>query len=196
MNKIELIAQTKLPTRWGTFTLIGFEETETRKEHVAVTMGNITETSPVLTRIHSECLTGDALFSMRCDCGPQLEGALKTIADVGTGVVLYMRQEGRGIGLINKIKAYGLQDQGLDTVEANHKLGFDADHRDYAFCAQMLKLMGVDTIDLMTNNPKKITALEAQGITVHKRIAHKRGENPHNDFYLKTKCSKLGHLPE
>tara|TARA_B100001245_G_scaffold85968_2_gene62061 strand:- start:40229 stop:40780 length:552 start_codon:yes stop_codon:yes gene_type:complete len=171
----------------------GFEEVETGKEHLALTMGDFTDGAPVLLRAHSECLTGDALFSMRCDCGFQLEEALRSVAQAGRGVVLYLRQEGRGIGLLNKIRAYNLQDQGADTVEANEQLGFGADIRDYGMCQPMLEHLGISSIRLMTNNPRKVTALSEAGVTVSERIPIVVGRNPYNIGYLNTKASKLGH---
>src|SRR5690554_3440236 len=157
-------------------------------------MGNVADGEPVLLRIHSECLTGDALFSMRCDCGPQLEAAMRRIAAEGRGVVLYLRQEGRGIGLLNKIKAYKLQDEGADTVEANEQLGFGADMRDYSICNSMLNHLKITSIRLMTNNPRKVAAIEAMGITVTERVPLQMESNPHNAKYLATKAGKLGHL--
>jgi GTP cyclohydrolase II len=186
-------AKAKLPTVWGEFTIHAFEDPETNKEHVALTMGDLSGDEPVLVRIHSECLTGDALFSMRCDCGPQLEAALKKIAEAGRGVLLYLRQEGRGIGLVNKIRAYALQDQGLDTVEANEKLGFAADARDFGLAGETLRALKIEKIALMTNNPRKVAAIEAAGITVAERVPMKYGKNPHNEKYLSTKHGKLGH---
>ncbi len=172
----------------------GFVDTDSDKEHVVLSLGNISGDETVLARVHSECLTGDALFSMRCDCGAQLEYAMQTIAKEGRGVILYLRQEGRGIGLMNKIKAYHLQDAGADTVEANERLGFGADMRDYSICQEMLKHLGISTIRLMTNNPRKVAALEEMGITIAERVAIQQGQNPHNEGYLKTKAGKLGHL--
>lgn len=191
---IQFIASSKLPTPFGIFTMHGFEDTETGKEHVALTMGDLGNGEPALARAHSECLTGDALFSMRCDCGFQLETALRSVAEAGHGVVLYLRQEGRGIGLLNKIRAYNLQDQGADTVEANEKLGFAADMRDYYMCEPMLSHLGVKAIRLMTNNPRKVKALTEAGVNVVERVAIEVGRNPHNDGYLNTKANKLGHM--
>jgi GTP cyclohydrolase II len=172
----------------------GFEDTATGKEHVVLTLGNVADGQPVLCRVHSECLTGDALFSMRCDCGSQLEAALQRIADEGRGALLYLRQEGRGIGLINKIRAYKLQDAGADTVEANEQLGFGADMRDYGICKKMLEHLQIKSVRLMTNNPRKVTALKKQGIEVSERLALQTGQNPHNAKYLATKAGKLGHM--
>lgn len=160
---------------------------------MALTLGPIDDGEPVLARVHSECLTGDALFSQRCDCGAQLETALRRIAVQGRGIVLYLRQEGRGIGLVNKIRAYQLQDQGADTVEANEQLGFAADLRRYDLCRSMLDYFGVAKLRLMTNNPKKIQALEKIGIEIVERIELQVNRNPYNEGYLTTKAAKLGH---
>lgn len=189
------ISTAKLPTRWGAFLIHGFEEINTGKDHIALTFGDVTDKAkaPIL-RIHSECLTGDALFSLRCDCGPQLEAAMENISNEGRGILIYLRQEGRGIGLLNKIKAYELQDRGADTVEANEQLGFSADQRDYAICAYILKHLQVDAVRLMTNNPKKVSALKNMGIRVVSRLPHQAGSNPHNQEYLKTKKDKMGHI--
>ncbi|MFQ2046566.1 GTP cyclohydrolase II [Aeromonas veronii] len=194
MSSVTLVAKSKLPTPWGTFTLVGFQETGTGKDHAALVMGDITGDEPVLGRIHSECLTGDALFSLRCDCGFQLQAAMENIAKAGRGVLLYVRQEGRGIGLLNKIRAYHLQDQGADTVEANVALGFAADMRDYTICADMLKQLEVKSLKLMTNNPRKMKAMESFGIPVAERLPLQEGRNPHNEFYLSTKANKLDHM--
>ncbi|MCE9848874.1 GTP cyclohydrolase II [Aeromonas allosaccharophila] len=194
MSSVTLVAKSKLPTPWGTFTLVGFQETGTGKDHAALVMGDVTGEEPVLGRIHSECLTGDALFSLRCDCGFQLQAAMENIAKAGRGVLLYVRQEGRGIGLLNKIRAYHLQDQGADTVEANVALGFAADMRDYTICADMLKQLEVKSLKLMTNNPRKMKAMESFGIPVAERVPLQEGRNPHNEFYLSTKANKLDHM--
>ena len=194
MSSITLVAKSKLPTPWGIFTLVGFQETGTGKDHAALVMGDITGEEPVLGRIHSECLTGDALFSLRCDCGFQLQAAMENIAKAGRGVLLYVRQEGRGIGLLNKIRAYHLQDQGADTVEANVALGFAADMRDYTICADMLKQLEVKSLKLMTNNPRKMKAMESFGIPVAERVPLQEGRNPHHEFYLSTKANKLDHM--
>lgn len=192
---VRYIASSLLPTPWGTFTMHGFEDETTGKEHVALSMGEVSEgDEPVLARIHSECLTGDALFSMRCDCGFQLQEAMKRIAEQGRGVLLYLRQEGRGIGLLNKIKAYHLQDGGADTVEANEQLGFEADLRDYSMCIPMLKHLGVTQVRLMTNNPRKVEALKKYGVPVVEREPLQVGKNSHNEQYLATKAGKLGHM--
>ena len=196
MSSVTLVAKSKLPTPWGTFTLVGFQETGTGKDHAALVMGDITTDAPVLARIHSECLTGDALFSLRCDCGFQLQAAMQRIAEEQRGVLLYVRQEGRGIGLLNKIQAYHLQDQGADTVDANVALGFGADMRDYTICADMLKELEVKTLRLMTNNPRKLSAMEKMGLHIAERVPLQEGRNPHNEFYLDTKAGKLGHMLE
>ena len=194
---LRFIEQSKLPTRWGEFNIHAFEDPFKGKEHVAITMGDCNSGEPLLLRIHSECLTGDAFGSLRCDCGEQLDQALKMISERKRGAILYLRQEGRGIGLVNKIRAYNLQDQGADTVEANEQLGFGADMRDYSICGPMLKHIGVKSVILMTNNPRKIKALENMGIKISVRATIETERNPHNSRYLSTKSGKLGHyLPE
>ena len=194
MSSVSLMASSKLPTPWGIFTLVGFQEIASGKDHAALVMGDITTPEPVLGRIHSECLTGDALFSLRCDCGFQLQAAMQRIAEEKRGVLLYVRQEGRGIGLLNKIHAYQLQDQGADTVDANVALGFATDMRDYTICADMLKALNVTSLRLMTNNPRKMKAMESFGIPVTERVPLQEGRNPHNEFYLSTKANKLDHM--
>jgi GTP cyclohydrolase II len=191
---IRYVESSRLPTLWGEFEMHGFKDTETEKEHVVLTMGAVKEGGPVLTRIHSECLTGDALFSLRCDCGEQLQAAMKAISEEGRGVILYLRQEGRGIGLLNKIKAYKLQDAGADTVEANEALGFGADIRDYSIAKPMFDHLHITQVKLMTNNPSKVNALAEQGIEVIERLDIQTPHNPHNQKYLATKAGKLGHL--
>ncbi len=191
---LKFVESARLPTQFAEFIIYGFEDDDTRKEHIALVLGDVADGKPVDIRMHSECLTGDALFSMRCDCGPQLEAALRHIAEEGRGILLYLRQEGRGIGLINKIKAYHLQDQGADTVEANEQLGFDADLREYDIARDMLRHLKVNKIRLMTNNPRKVSALEEHGIEVVERLPWKHGENPHNSHYLSTKAGKMGHM--
>lgn len=191
---VTYIASSRLPTQWGTFTMHGFLEEGNGKEHVVLTMGDVADGEPVLGRLHSECLTGDALFSLRCDCGFQLEAALAAIAKEGRGALFYLRQEGRGIGLMNKIRAYKLQDAGADTVEANEQLGFGADQRDYAICQPMLAHLGIKSLKLLTNNPRKVKALEGFGIDVAERLPLQFGLNPHNSKYLATKAGKLGHM--
>ncbi|WMY97199.1 MAG: GTP cyclohydrolase II [Arsenophonus sp.] len=191
---IKRIAEAKLPTIFGDFLLVGFEEIINGNNHIALIYGKISNKKPVLSRIHSECLTGDALFSLRCDCGFQLEAALKQISKEGSGVLLYHRQEGRNIGLLNKIRAYYLQDQGLDTVEANVKLGFKPDERDFTVCAEMYKLLSIDKIKLLTNNPKKLAIIKEAGINVVERVPLIVGRNPKNNNYLNVKAKKLGHI--
>jgi GTP cyclohydrolase II len=183
-----------LPTPWAQFTLHAFVEHATGKEHLAMTLGDIANGEPVLARVHSECLTGDVLFSQRCDCGAQLEGALKRIADEGRGILLYLRQEGRGIGLVNKMRAYRLQEAGADTVEANLALGFHADARDYELCKPMLAQFGITSVRLMTNNPRKIAAMEKLGVAVADRVPLLVNRNAFNSNYLDTKAAKLGHM--
>lgn len=191
---LDFVTACDLPTQWATFRLHSFAETATGKEHLALTIGDVGDGNPVLARLHSECLTGDALFSQRCDCGPQLEASLQRIAQEGRGVLLYLRQEGRGIGLLNKLRAYHLQDAGADTVEANQSLGFEPDQRDYRLCLPMLEYLGIGAVRLMTNNPRKIAALEQMGVKVAERIPLMVARNPYNDRYLTTKADKLGHL--
>jgi GTP cyclohydrolase II len=191
---VHYVESSRLPTQWGEFDMHGFEDPESNKEHVVLTMGDVASGEPVLARIHSECLTGDALFSMRCDCGNQLQAALKAISEEGRGALFYLRQEGRGIGLLNKIKAYKLQDEGADTVEANEQLGFGADMRDYSLLGPMFRHLHITAVRLMTNNPRKVAALEEAGIEVVERIALHTDRNPHNEKYLTTKAGKLGHL--
>jgi len=193
---VGFVAASKLPTPWGVFTLHGFEDSETGKEHIAITYGKVDTGDAILARVHSECLTGDSLFSLRCDCGSQLQTAMENIAAEGAGVILYLRQEGRGIGLINKIRAYELQDAGADTVEANEQLGFDADLRDYTMCKYMFAHLRVKRLKLMTNNPVKVKALVKFGLEVTERIPLRTGVNTHNLKYLATKAEKFGHLME
>lgn len=190
---IRFIESCRLPTPFAEFDMHGFEDTGNGQEHIVLTLGNVSDGEPVLARTHSECLTGDALFSMRCDCGYQLEQALKSIAEEGRGILLYLRQEGRGIGLLNKIRAYHLQDQGADTVEANEQLGFAADLRDYSMCRSMLEHLGISKLRLMTNNPRKVDSLKSYGVDVVERVPIEVGRNPHNEGYLNTKADKLGH---
>ncbi len=190
---LQYVASSKLPTPWAIFDIHAFVEPGTGKEHIALTLGDLGADGPVLARIHSECLTGDALFSQRCDCGAQLEAAMQRIAHEGRGLIMYLRQEGRGIGLVNKIRAYQLQDQGADTVEANERLGFPADMRRYDLCAPMLAHFGVSRVRLMTNNPRKERMLEGLGIEVCERIPLQVNRNPYNEQYLRTKARKLGH---
>nr|WP_299692893.1 GTP cyclohydrolase II [Hydrocarboniphaga sp.] len=189
---MEKIAESKLPTPFAEFRVTVFR-TPDKKEHVVIALGDLGAGEPPLVRVHSECLTGDALFSLRCDCGFQLHAAMASIAEAGRGVVLYLRQEGRGIGLGNKIRAYSLQDQGRDTVEANHQLGFPADAREYGLAVDLLRHLGLQKIRLMTNNPLKLDALVAEGIEVTERVPVQSGLNPHNEAYLRTKAEKMGH---
>ena len=191
---VERVVETKMPTRYGDFKMFGFINKLNGEHHVALVKGEINEKNEVLTRVHSECLTGDALGSKRCDCGEQYDAAMKRIAEEGCGILLYMRQEGRGIGLINKLKAYSLQDKGFDTVEANEMLGFPADMRSYDVAAAILKDLGVSKVNLMTNNPRKIDGLERYGIEIVNRVPIKMNHNEKNEFYLQTKKEKLGHM--
>ncbi|MBB3121267.1 GTP cyclohydrolase II [Pseudoduganella violacea] len=193
-EELDYVTSCALPTPWAQFTLHAFVEHATGKEHLAMVLGDIGNGAPVLARVHSECLTGDVLYSQRCDCGAQLEGALKRVAEEGRGIVLYLRQEGRGIGLVNKIRAYRLQEAGADTVQANEQLGFKADQRNYALVEPMLKQFGVRSLRLMTNNPRKIAAMENLGFTVAERVPLLVNRNAFNQHYLDTKASKLGHM--
>ena len=186
-------ANCQLPTRVAVFQLFVFEEVNTNKEHIALVLGEIDTEEFTLLRIHSECMTGDTLFSLRCDCGAQLEKSMRLIADKGAGVLLYMRQEGRGIGLINKIRAYQLQDQGQDTVEANLQLGFADDQRNYDVCKPMLHYFGINKITLLSNNLRKVIALQNLGLEV-RRTELLTKNNIYNENYLRTKANRLGHL--
>jgi GTP cyclohydrolase II len=192
-SKLRRVSAAKLPTPFAEFRTTVYVAGD-GKEHVALTLGVLGGEPPPVVRVHSECLTGDALFSLRCDCGFQLEHALQRIASESRGALLYLRQEGRGIGLANKIRAYALQDEGADTVEANVRLGFAADLRDYSPAVAILHDLGVDRVRLMTNNPRKVEALRDAGIEVVERIPIHCGRNPHNENYLMTKADKLGHL--
>ena len=191
---VELFATAELPSQYGQFQIVAFTNNRDQKEHVAIIHGDVKGKSSVLTRIHSECLTGDVFGSLKCDCGAQLDLALQQIAETEAGIVLYMRQEGRGIGLANKVKAYSLQDGGLDTVEANQHLGFDNDLRNYDISAEMLRLLGIESIVLMTNNPAKVDGLTSAGVIIEERRPIKTTPTPHNFKYLETKRHKSGHL--
>ncbi|PYX08829.1 MAG: GTP cyclohydrolase II [Acidobacteria bacterium] len=191
------VASADFPTRWGKFRIMGFEgefgSDQRLETAIALVMGDV-HSSPPLVRIHSQCLTGDVFGSLRCDCRQQLEMALAMIAEQGSGVLIYEQQEGRGIGLMAKLQAYELQDAGLDTVEANERLGFKADHREFGLPAQVLKALGISRVRLLSNNPEKVAALERGGIEVAERIPCEVAPNAHAEEYLKTKKRKLGHL--
>jgi 3,4-dihydroxy 2-butanone 4-phosphate synthase/GTP cyclohydrolase II len=191
---VQRVAEARLPTPFGDFRVIAYKSSTDPDEHLALVMGDVATDEPVLVRVHSQCLTGDVFHSLRCDCGEQIEMAMKRIAGEGRGVVLYLRQEGRGIGIHNKIKAYALQDEGLDTVEANVTLGFKADQRDYGIGAQILADLGLRNLRLMTNNPKKMSGLESFGLKIMEQLPITTRPNPHNKRYLQTKQKKMGHL--
>lgn len=193
-SMVKRASSAKMPTKHGEFTIVGYENILTKEHHVALVKGDVSNGEPVLIRVHSECLTGDAFGSLRCDCGQQFEAAMKSIEKEGRGILLYMRQEGRGIGLINKIRAYNLQDQGLDTVEANLALGFGADMRDYGIGAEILADLKVKKLKLMTNNPRKLVGLSGYGIEIVERIQIQLNHNEKNEMYLKTKQNKLSHM--
>ena len=193
MAKLAFVASCRLPTEWGVFVMHGFED-ENGQEHIALTMGDVFRRPDGLGRVHSECLTGDALFSRKCDCGPQLQAAMQAVQREGRGCIAYLRQEGRGIGLINKIRAYRLQDQGMDTVEANLALGLPVDARDFRLAQQIFAHLGIKGVRLLTNNPDKVRTLREAGIDVAERVPLHVGENAENEHYLQTKAEKLGHL--
>ena len=189
---IQKIAEAKLPTHWGEFNVIAFEDKKLNEEHLLLYMGELQNDS--LLRIHSQCLTGDTLYSLKCDCGSQLAMALQRISEQGVGMLIYMAQEGRGIGLVNKIRAYELQDKGMNTIEANEALGFAADERDYSYCKEILSTVNISSVRLMTNNPRKIKGLEDVCIKVTERVSIEIEPNKHNEDYLKVKADKLGHM--
>mgnify|MGYP003389039906 FL=1 len=186
--------RTRIPTDYGDFQLCYYSNTQDKKEHLALFMGELSNTEPVLARIHSECFTGDVLGSRRCDCGEQLDKSLSVISQAGSGVLVYLRQEGRGIGLLEKLRAYNLQDGGLDTVDANLELGHEADARDYSLAALILRDLGVESVQLITNNPVKIEALENSGIEVTERVSLDIAANPDNVSYLRTKAQRMNHI--
>ncbi len=191
-----IVARADLPSRFGHFRIVAFAPDAAGKEHVALLRGEVRGAAGVPLRLHSECLTGDALGSLRCDCREQLERSLRMLGGLPLGVLLYLRQEGRGIGLANKVRAYALQDRGADTIEANHRLGFGADLRDYREAAAMLRALGVRSVRLMTNNPAKLAGLRAYGVRVVERIPLVTPATPHNEHYLRTKQERAGHLLE
>jgi GTP cyclohydrolase II len=193
-DRLRVVSVAELPTRFGHFRVVAFTPDSSGKEHIAIVKGGVRGKSRVPTRVHSECLTGDVLGSLRCDCRDQLIAALQTIGQAPRGIVLYMRQEGRGIGLANKIRAYALQDQGHDTIDANRMLGFADDARDYRVAAEMLEELGVRSVQLMTNNPAKVDGLRANGIRVAGRTPHVVPANPFNESYLATKRDRAGHM--
>jgi GTP cyclohydrolase II len=190
---VRVVGIADLPSRFGQFQIVAFWNNRDGKEHVAMVHGDVAGQERVPIRVHSECLTGDALGSLRCDCRDQLEMGLRLLGEMDCGVLLYLRQEGRGIGLINKIRAYGLQDHGFDTVEANLALGFRDEERDFAVAAHMIASLQIRSVRLMTNNPYKITELEKHGVKIAARLPHQLPPNPHNRFYLQTKTDKMGH---
>lgn len=192
-SQVKRQVEVNMPTAYGDFSLVAFEEINTKEVHMALVKGTWQKDEPVLVRVHSSCVTGDIFGSCRCDCGPQLHAAMQMVSDEGKGVVLYMKQEGRGIGLLNKLKAYKLQEQGLDTVEANLQLGFDMDNRDYGIGAQILHHLGISKIRLITNNPKKRVGLMGYGLEIVDNVPIEIKPNPHNERYLLTKRDKLGH---
>ena len=190
-KKLKFIETSKLPTDLGEFKVHAFTDEENSKDHLAISMGDLLTNEPVLCRVHSQCITGESFFSMRCDCRYQLTESLTQIAEKGRGVIFYLQQEGRGIGLSYKIRAYNLQDKGLDTVEANHLLGFKEDEREYENISDMINFLGIKKIDLMTNNPKKINALKNMGIVVNQRVSITSDTNKYNEKYISTKIKNL-----
>ena len=193
-NIITFVETSELPTDIANFKVHAFTEKKNNKDHLVIAFGDLSSDQPVLARIHSQCITGESFFSMRCDCRFQLTESLKQITNNGSGVIFYLQQEGRGIGLSNKIRAYKLQDEGMDTVEANHQLGFHEDERNYEIVVSMAEHLNIKSVNLMTNNPKKINALEKMGLIINKRVPILSKSNEHNKKYLSTKALKLGHL--
>jgi len=194
ISKLKFIETSNLPTDIGNFKVHAFTDSNDLKDHLAISIGDLNVDKPILSRIHSQCVTGESFFSLRCDCRYQLTESLNQIAKKGLGVIFYLQQEGRGIGLSNKIRAYNLQDKGLDTVEANHQLGFEEDERSYETVSAMISFLGIKKIDLMTNNPKKIDALKSFGVIINQRVPLSTDTNKHNKKYISTKIKKLGHL--
>ena len=194
ISKLKFIETSNLPTDIGNFKVHAFTDSTDLKDHLAISIGDLNVDKPILSRIHSQCVTGESFFSLRCDCRYQLTESLNQIAKKGLGVIFYLQQEGRGIGLSNKIRAYNLQDKGLDTVEANHQLGFEEDERSYETVSAMISFLGIKKIDLMTNNPKKIDALKSYGVIINQRVPLSTDTNKHNKKYISTKIKKLGHL--
>ena len=194
ISKLKFIETSNLPTDIGNFKVHAFTDNNDLKDHLAISIGDLNVDKPILSRIHSQCVTGESFFSLRCDCRYQLTESLNQISKKGLGVIFYLQQEGRGIGLSNKIRAYNLQDKGLDTVEANHQLGFEEDERSYETVSAMIGFLGIKKIDLMTNNPKKIDALKSYGVIINQRVPLSTNTNKHNKKYISTKIKKLGHL--
>ena len=194
ISKLKFIETSNLPTDIGDFKVHAFTDSNDLKDHLAISIGDLSADKPILSRIHSQCVTGESFFSLRCDCRYQLTESLNQIAKKGLGVIFYLQQEGRGIGLSNKIRAYNLQDKGFDTVEANHQLGFEEDERSYETVSAMISFLGIKKIDLMTNNPKKIDALKSFGVIINQRVPLSTDTNKHNQKYISTKIKKLGHL--
>jgi 3,4-dihydroxy 2-butanone 4-phosphate synthase / GTP cyclohydrolase II len=195
-TNVEKLAEANLPTEFGLFRIIGFKNTKTDEDFIALVKGDLIPTRASLVRIHSQCLTGDVFHSIKCDCGPQLHYALRKIEEEGHGVIIYQQQEGRGIGIINKIRAYSLQDAGLDTVEANLTLGFDPDLRSYECCAEIFKMLGLQKVRIMSNNPEKIAAVKNAGLEVVERVSIQMDERESYAYYMKTKKEKMGHILE
>ncbi|MDX2044936.1 MAG: GTP cyclohydrolase II [Acidobacteriota bacterium] len=191
---VQKAAEAKLPTEFGAFRIVGFRSTNSDEEFVALVKGEITPEEPILVRIHSQCLTGDVFHSLKCDCGPQLQRAMKLIQSAGKGIIVYQQQEGRGIGIVNKIAAYALQDEGADTIEANVRLGFEIDQREYGQCAEVIKLLGAQRLKLMSNNPDKVRALRNAGLEIVERVPLEISANQPAFKYLLTKKEKMGHL--